>query len=100
MTTDEIGIGTVLYMNTAPLREYTITDETRGTWVLGDGRFRVNKSTLKVADRDGGYQFYTAQQIEELRWNHIHRAAIVKLIWAADAATLRKVAQAVGYVAE
>lgn len=117
---DEIGIGTVLYLyddryrtrNTevspaererACYRPHTITGETRGKWLLGGddgGWYEANKKTLKMSGADRRYatpQFYTARQVEDRLWDVQHRRVLVRLVERADAATLREVAAAIGY---
>lgn len=112
MTTDEIGIGTTLYLyeesyrprdgspaerERACYRPHVITGETRGKWLTD--RYEINKKTLLVSERSpyGARQFYTAQQVEDRLWDAHHRRAIVRLIERASTDQLRAVAAAVGY---
>lgn len=112
MTTDEIGIGTILYLyderyrprEGSPLereracyRPYAITGETRGKWVTRHGE--INKRTLLISERSpyDARQFYTAVQVADRLWDGPHRRAIVRLIERASIDQLRAVADAVGY---
>jgi len=115
---DETRIGTVLYLFDGAYRPHddsvsqaerwrgrfcphVITGETRGEWLLaaGDGGwYEVNKKTLKLCGRDtGDLRMYTAQQVTDRVWEDIHRTALLLLIEKANAATLRKAADAIGY---
>lgn len=112
---DEIGIGTVLYVyedwrrhvdgdtpakkERARYRPHAIAGETRGTWVLADNWGAVNKRTLTTTGRDK-VRMYTAQQVEDRIWHHLHRHAIVRRVAEADTATLKQIAALLGYVSE
>lgn len=107
---EEIGIGTVLYAHEdwrrvdgtpaererAKYRPREIRAATRTRWTL-ENDLSISRETLKSRD---GQRFYTAAQVEDHIWLHAHRPALLRLVDRADAATLRKVAEAVGYVAE
>lgn len=111
MTTDEIGIGTTLYLyddryraGETPLereracyRPHVITGETRGKWLTRHGE--INKRTLLISERSpyGARQFYTVTQVEDRLWDSVHRRALVRLIECASVDQLRAVAAAVGY---
>lgn len=110
MIADEIGIGAILYVHEdwrrvdgtpaererAKYRPREIRAATRTRWTLENG-LSISRETLKGRD---GQRFYTAQQVEDRIWERVHCPTLLRLIEQADAATLRRVAEAAGYVGE
>lgn len=87
--------------------EVKIDGETPVSWVLNKGAWnehKVNKKTLCQSAADagqrgfGGVQWYTAQGKADAEWMEKHRRRITSLVEASrDVATLKKVAELVGY---
>jgi hypothetical protein len=75
---------------------HTVTGETRNSWILDNGRYKVDKKTLELR---GIREFYalaryafTETQKDDAMWHKEHRHDIVRRVEHADTATLRKIA--------
>lgn len=76
-----------------------ITGETKQSWLCreGYGDAKVNKKTLRESNGGFAYSWFTKAQMEDNIWRHEHRHRIREMLDRADAATLRRVAEAIGY---
>jgi len=80
-----------------------IVGETPKCWIVGEGRRadKVNKKTLRTAvGKYGATLYFTDAGKEDSIWMNSHRYKIVRLVEKADAATLRQIADIVGYKPE
>ncbi len=60
---------------------------------------KIPKSTTPEQARELGFAL-TPQQIEDDVWQHYHRPAVIQTLLRVDAATLRRVAELIGYTGE
>lgn len=80
---------------------HQIVGETKLSWLVGnDGRYKVNKKTLREAGRSGfhGYQWHTEDGKQDAIWRASHRLGIKTMLDNATTEQLRKVASIIGYV--
>ena len=119
--TDEVKIGDILYRFDENRRVYDkpglggkiiyaehftpfeVVGETRGTWLVrslkGSWEIRVNKKTLCTPAKGGrsGDRFYTAEGRSDNIWRRVHVHWLVRRVEQADTATLKRIAEIVGY---
>lgn len=78
---------------------YRVMSETRDSWVLDNG-VKVNRKTLELrgAYRPGlDNRAYTEAGMADWLWREEHARNILRLVERADTATLRKIAELLGY---
>lgn len=82
----------------------TIGGETKLSWLITDGYgiVKVNKKTMRQASNNGwgGWQWFTAEAMEDNIWLADHRHNIRNMLDNASASQLRQVAEILGYKAD
>lgn len=82
-------------------REQTITGENRASWILSGGRKMAKRQIppLRINADDYGAPrvLLSRQEVEEEAWAYDNRNAISDLVRDAEFATLRKIADLIGY---
>lgn len=73
-----------------------VVSETKQNWVLSSGR-EVSKSPEK---RPRTIYAFTEQEVEDDVWVNSHRHKLIRELERADASTLKKVAELIGYKAD
>lgn len=80
----------------------TVIGETPLSWLLSPQSKprKVNKKTMKIAATNGygGWNVYTATQMEDSIWGEENRRKIIRAIERCDVATLKAVAAIIGGV--
>lgn len=79
-----------------------ITGETKFSWLIhlyDTVAYRVNKATMKSASKGGfgGFEFFTAEGMEDNIWAYDHRHKVAELLARADGAKIRACAKILGY---
>jgi hypothetical protein len=80
----------------------TIQGETRYSWLVGPARVKVRKADLTYTYWSGGRRrmYATEQEVEDVCWDKAHRYRVADMVRRVDAATLRRVAEVMGYSPE